>query len=90
MYKVETPEGETLKVWEYLTNTQATSFRIYWDEQGVWAQACHCGSGYGKVDAKEPPVLMYPKGRYDKIEFVGKPLKMPETLKQDLRENGLL
>lgn len=89
-YKVELANGEIMDLKKLMIYPQG-SYRIYWDDKGIWMQQCVCGSGYGKADlTRAKPVLLVQKCDYDKIEFVGKELKMSESLKDDLLENGLL
>jgi hypothetical protein len=88
MYGIELPNGERVDKSKYLPT--AASHRVYWDNQGVWVQACACGSGYGKVDMNVPPVLVVSRNQYDDIEIVGEQLKMSDTLKQDLKDNHIL
>ncbi len=88
-YKIELPNGEF-----YNTSKHQMDFgsghRIIVKDDGIHHQLCHCGSGFGKIDAKSyPATLIVPKSDYDKIEFVGQKKEMSDDLKDDLKENGL-
>lgn len=85
-YKIELPNGNLVNP---LENSPYNSYRIFFNDSGIWAQMCACGSGYGKVDIKNlPPKLLVSKEKYDTILFVGKPLDMSESLKQELIEQN--
>lgn len=88
-YKIELPNGEMINPANHIKDNYG-GYRVYWNEKGVWVQICSCGSGYGKKDRSNSlPKLLVAKNEYDKIEFVGKELKMSETLKYDILESQL-
>lgn len=86
-YKIQLPDGTLINPANHITDTHG-GYRVYWDESGVWVQICAAGSGFGKVDRPHiPPILLVNKSEYDQIELVGKPLKMAESLLNEINES---
>lgn len=89
-YSVELPDGKMYDMSKH-SRDFGHGYRIKILPTGIYYQLCYCGSGYGKKDAIDrfPPELIISSKDYDKIEYVGQPLVMSETLKQDLRDNQI-
>lgn len=87
-YKIELPSGEIVNINNFLRE-YTSSYRIIWNNEGIWVKDCACGSGFGKLDRDFPPSLVVSSSEYDKIEFVGEEKVMSDELKQDLIDNGI-
>ena len=63
-------------------------YRLIIKPDGIYYQICNCSSGFGKTDYKEPFKII-DKAWYDRVVYVGQPLRMSQSLINDLKENGL-
>lgn len=91
-YQIEMPSGEMIYPNKHL-DMYITSYRLHWDDKGVWVIQCNCSSGGGKNDLNPewyPTKLLVKRSEYDTIEFVGKELVMSDKLRQDLINNKII
>jgi len=81
-YKIELPNGQFVDLSKYSSHN-LYSYEVFVDRDGIWFTDCAASSGTGKIRV-DKPILILSSAEYDKIEYVGEPLLIPETLKNDL------
>lgn len=91
-FQIIMPDGNKYPMHEHQQNF-AHGYKIEVRPDGIYYVLHFCSSGGGKVpcpvDGRYPPLKIIASSEYDKIEYVGEQLKLSDTLKADLAENGL-
>jgi hypothetical protein len=88
-YSVQMPNGNFLDLTPFFDrNGNYGGYEIFIKNGNVFFVQCDCGSGKGKVRLREVKKIV-DKTEYDKIEFAGSELTIPESLKVELAEIGL-
>lgn len=85
-YKVEKPNGEFVDIKSLFEQGNHGGYEIFIEDGDIYFVQCASGSGYGKQRWREP-IKIVDKKEYDKIEYVGKELKISKELQQDMADN---
>ena len=87
-YGVQMPNGSFLDLTPFFDhNGNYGGYEIFVKKGDVFFVQCECGSGYGKIRLKEVKKIV-DKTEYDKIDFAGIELTIPDSLKAELAEIG--
>ena len=89
-FKIILPNGLVYPIEKHKENF-GHGYKIEVRQDGIYYILHFCGSGYGKVpctDGRYPPLKIIDRSEYDRIEYIGEPMKMPESLLSDLAEMG--
>jgi hypothetical protein len=87
-YTVQMPNGNFLDLTPFFNfNGNYGGYEIFVKNGDVFFVQCDCGSGLGKIRIGEIKKII-DKAEYDKIEFAGRELTIPDSLKFELAESG--